>query len=148
MNTKIYQNKPKTIIHLAVTVLIIVGLAIYMLWYNTDPITSLTSLVILGFLIYAIYACTGLVIKVFKQNPIIIFSDYSVEVARNFKSECFLWSEIQDWRILYHADSKEIAFTIGGKQKFIQISDLKTTASEIRNIMETMLPGKEFIPKQ
>ncbi|MFN0081993.1 MAG: hypothetical protein ACKVOM_05695 [Ferruginibacter sp.] len=147
MNRKIYQSKSKTIISIALTVVIILGLTVYMVGYNDDPVTDLISLIIIGFLIYLIYSCIGLFIKVFKKIPVLIFSDFAIEVSRNFKNESFSCGEISDWQILHHADSTEIALTIGGGQKFIEISDLMTTTSEIRNILETVLPDKEFMEK-
>lgn len=145
MDTKIYQNKPKTAIYLVLTILLITGLIIYLVRYNDEKITSFLSMAIIGFLVYVVYTSLRLFIKLFRQGPVIVFSDHSVWVAGNFKNEIFSWNEIEDWRILSHADAKEIAFTIGGKQQFIEFSDLQTTSAEIRSILETMLPHKEFI---
>lgn len=145
MNKKIYQNKLKTIIVLILMVLIILGLTLYTFVFNNYNITDIFSLIVIAFLIYAIYSSVNLFIKAFKTSPVIIFSDYAIEISRNFKDESFSWAEITDWRILHHADSEEIGLTIGGTQHFIEISDLKTTASEIRSILELMLPGKEFV---
>lgn len=144
---KIYLSRRKLITNLVVSITIILGLIAYFLFANIRPAQDLGNLVILAFLIYFIYSTVFLVRRIRRQIPSVTFSEFTIDTTKDMKTESFSLVDIEDWRILQHSESQEIALTIHGKQKFIAISELDMKLVDIRIILEEKLPGKEFIEK-
>ncbi len=144
---KIYLSRRKLITNLVASITIILVLIAYFFLGNIHPIQNIGNLIILAFLIYYIYSTVFLIRRIRRQIPSVVFSEFTIDTTKELKSESYSLAEIEDWRILQHAESQEIALTIHGKQKFIEISELDIKLRDIRTILEEKLPGKEFIEK-
>lgn len=120
MNIEIRHRKSSFYFTMIFFPVLVIAFGYYVFFSGSSQVTSNTKLIFYVSLTYSIYQVYT-ALKNYKANrPVLIISDFSIELFGDYKSNLFLWQDINRWKIDYED---------GGRKLFIETHNIKTSVS-------------------
>lgn len=135
---EIRQNKKKLIPMFVMLAAALTGMTYYIYFSGTFEVeNTITILYILctALLIYTIYIPTK---KLFKNEPVLTFSKYELEINDKGKPVSLLWQQVMDWRIEKESDgdTRYLIVVTTDRERKINISWLDKKPDEIEELLQ------------